>query len=109
MNRLFYKILVLIMTIITVALAGNWSANLTIDPFPSPYMSDWQTDPTMAQLEIMNGTAEQDVIIIYMEVFNGNGATILQSHSRRILCDPDQILLITAAEYLDWNVNFINQ
>jgi len=47
-------------------LAQGWQAVLTVDPFPSPYMSDWEIDPTIGQLTLTNLTsATTDVTMHY--------------------------------------------
>ncbi|NQT24931.1 hypothetical protein HQ585_06235 [candidate division KSB1 bacterium] len=93
----------------SVAHAQEWDALLTIDPYPSPYLSDWQNDPTLANLEIQNNSQEQDVIIVDLEVTNGSGELMLQANSRHLLIPPGQPGLMNSMDYQNWNVSLINQ
>lgn len=35
----------------------GWSAQLVLSPLPSPYLSDWEVDPTIGELIVTNSTA----------------------------------------------------
>ena len=79
----------------------TWDAELTIDPYPSPFLSDWQTDPTMATLEITNPTAKPDVIIVDLDMSSNSGAHFRGS-SQRMLVNPDQTLAMNSTEFNAW-------
>lgn len=54
------------------AFAQGWSAQLVVAPLPSPYLSDWEIDPTIAQLIVTNpGAAATDVTFHYTVTRNG--------------------------------------
>ncbi len=60
-SRLCVGIFALVLTLAAAsarpACAQDWDAILFIDPFPSPYLSDWQTNPTIVELTIVNRTS----------------------------------------------------
>ena len=113
MNQRAFKPLVILLTLSILFLliqtlqAQDWNATFTVDPFASPYVSDWQNDPTLAILEIHNNSREQDVIIVDLELNDANGI-LLQASSRRILVQPEQPLYLNTTDYMDWTVTFIN-
>jgi len=107
MLKKLHNILILFL-LFTFCNGQEWSANIMVDPFPSPYLSDWQSDPTIVQLEITNESDEQDVVIVYLEVKDGDGSTLLQSHSKRLLVSSMETLFIGPLDYSNWNITFVN-
>lgn len=47
---------------------GSWDATLHIEPFPSPYYSDWDIDPNMGSLTVMNHTSSADDVQIVFTI-----------------------------------------
>lgn len=47
---------------------GVWDAILTIQPYPSPYYSDWETNPNIGSLTVMNGTGSAADIRVFFTV-----------------------------------------
>jgi hypothetical protein len=41
----------------TGAAQSEWTAQLVLAPLPSPFLSDWELDPSVGQLIVTNGTA----------------------------------------------------
>ncbi|MBN2104129.1 hypothetical protein JW835_08835 [bacterium] len=85
----------------------DWSAMLTIDPNPSPYVSDWQADPTLVSLEVFNYTNEADVIIVRAEVVR-NGHLIFRGNSGRLLVEANDMIRIDPATVPHWITEFKN-
>jgi hypothetical protein len=64
---------------------ASWDARLDVTAFPSPYLSDWEANPTIATLTITNPTpADQPVVLVYHVTQHG-GAVIATGRSDRIL------------------------
>lgn len=63
-----------------------WDATLFVSPFPSPYLSDWETNPTIASLTVVNGGAVAQDVILYSEVRNQAGVVLTVGRS-----DPQTI------------------
>ncbi len=86
----------------------TWDAVLTVDPYPSPFLSDWQTDPTMATLEITNPTAKPDVIIVDLEMSCNSGARFRGS-SQRMLVNAEQTISMNSTEFNAWYTQELDQ
>ena len=95
--------------IILSAHAQNWSGNLSVDPYPSPYLSDWETDPTLGSLEIMNNTSESDVVIAYLDITSTDGSIGFQGTSRRLLVEPGIPVYMLSTELQDWNTGTLSE
>ena len=63
------------------AQAPGWDAQFVVDPFPPPYLSDWETNPTVATLTVTNGTAEDAYLTIHFTVTDGGGGVVLSGRS----------------------------
>ncbi|MBN1893613.1 hypothetical protein JW906_03915, partial [bacterium] len=101
----------MLLSLILVAGIGrsqDWPATAVIDPFPSPYLSDWQTDPTVASLELTNPTGKADVVILDLEVTSGEGARF-QGSSERMLVGPDQTVTMNSTEFNAWYTQSLDQ
>lgn len=58
---------------------GTWGLTLFVAPFPSPYQSDWEVNPNISTLTIVNPTGvERDVKFVYT-VVNVQGGKLLAS------------------------------
>jgi hypothetical protein len=63
---------------------GAWALDLFVDPYPSPYPSDWETNPHLSSLTILNPTGEdRDVTLVY-QVVNSSGRTLASGRSDRL-------------------------
>lgn len=64
-----------------VAQAQAWSLILFVDPYPSPYPSDWETNPNLSTLTIVNPTGQdRDVRLVY-QVVNSAGQVLANGRS----------------------------
>lgn len=104
-----FFIVVLLCTFSITGYAQNWNAVITIDPYPSPYISDWQNNPTIASLEVQNNTQKADVVVITIDVFDDDGNLCVRGTSQRLLVNPGEPLLINTSGYTDWQTEFIDE
>ncbi len=77
-----------------LAAGTPWDAQLHIAPYPSPYLSDWETNPTIATLTISNPTgADQEVLLVY-RVRDPRGRQIASGRSdpQLVLAGPATVL-----------------
>ncbi|MBN2415225.1 hypothetical protein JXO52_05260 [bacterium] len=93
----------------TGALAQSWHAGLTIDPYPSPYLTHWQTDPTLATLEIQNLSNKADVVIADLTISENGGGPGFQGNSRRVLVNPGETIWLNNTGLTDWYTGTINE
>ena len=61
--------------------AQGWTLALFVDPFPSPYASDWETNPNISSLTIASpATPAQDVRLAY-QVTDTKGRSLASGSS----------------------------
>lgn len=102
-------LVVLFSVFVVTSYAQSWNAMFTIDPYPSPYISDWQSNPTIAALEVYNNTQKPEVVIINIEVFDDGGDLCVLGRSQRLLVNPGEPLLINTAGYTDWQTESMDE
>jgi hypothetical protein len=61
----------------TPAAAQAWTAQLVLSPMPSPFVSDWEVDPTVAELIVTNGTAAPTAVTFHYTLTRG-GQVVLR-------------------------------
>ncbi len=55
----------------TTRAQGTWDVMLNVDPFPSPYYSDWNANPDIGSLTVMNHTASPEDVRIFFTITDG--------------------------------------
>ena len=58
-----------------------------VQPFPSPYVSDWQTNPSIATLNLVNTGTIPQLVLITLRVMTGDGREVISGRS-----SPTQLL-----------------
>ena len=81
--------------------AQNWSATLAVDPMPTPFVGDWQTDLSLASIEIENKTSKPDVVVVTLDLSRGN-EPVFRGRSQRLLVNPGLPLLMNATSQRTW-------
>jgi hypothetical protein len=75
---------------------GPWTLSLFVDPFPSPYASDWETNPNISSLTITNPAATaQDVRLAY-QVTNTQGRILASGSSDPLGVQPGAPTVMTS-------------
>src|SRR5687768_3371471 len=83
--RLALTAFLLVSVSTSLAAQSSWDAILSIDPYPSPYYSDWDNNPNIASLTVINpGAATQ--VRIHFNVTNRANKVVLSGSS-----DPQNI------------------
>ncbi len=72
---------------------GGWNAFFTVQPYPSSYFSDWQNNPSIASLTILNGTGTQQQVKIYFTISMIDGRQVISANSDLIILLPGTNLL----------------
>ena len=72
---------------------AGWSGTLTIQPYPSPYLSDWQSNPTIAILIVNNPGATSQIKISLTITRRPSGAFVGSGESNPILIPGGQTVL----------------
>jgi hypothetical protein len=72
---------------------AGWSGTLTIQPYPSPYLSDWQVNPTIAILIVNNPGAPSQIKLSLTITRRSSGASVGSGESNPILVPGGQTIL----------------
>jgi hypothetical protein len=64
----------------------DWTEMLQINPYPSPYLSDWETNPNIATLTLVNPTTSSQDVVLRYDIHNQRGALLASGRS-----DPQTI------------------
>src|SRR5687768_16689297 len=76
--------------------AQGWTLTLFVDPFPSPYSSDWQTNPNISHLTIVSpSTSAQEVRLAY-QVANQQGRILASGGSDPLGIPPGAPTVLTS-------------
>jgi len=79
-EKMLKKILLYLICFTSLTLAQNWNALLNVTPYPSPYISDWETNPSsLGSLTLFNNTNEITDIIITTTVTHHNYGVVATS------------------------------
>jgi len=73
---------------------GTWTAMLTVQPFPSPYFSDWDQNPNIGSLTIINDSGSEEDIRIFFTITDQANRVIASGTS-----DPEPIAPGAVAVY----------
>jgi hypothetical protein len=84
---------------VLLAAQEPWGLTLFVDPFPSPYQSDWETNSRISSLTIVNPTGqERDVSLVY-QVTNTQGRVLASGRGDPLAIPPGAPTVLTS--YLD--------
>jgi hypothetical protein len=74
----------------------GWSATLFIDPYPSPYLSDWEINPNISTLTVINGTGSPQTATAVYRVTNAAGRILASGRSDPQTIPPDDPRVYTS-------------
>ncbi len=84
------------------------TAQLFIQPFPSPYVSDWQTSPSIGTLTIHNGTGNPEQVFVTLVVSTSAGAKVISGTSSVILLPTGATTVLNNTDILSGNLTYYN-
>ncbi len=103
MKKLYYFSLLLLLIGFSFT-AAQWNSTLFINQYPSPYMSNWENDPTIGSLTL-NGIAGTRIYFSVRITHNRIGEVLNAQSDIYILTSPIQVF--TTYEVVNWNdVNY---
>lgn len=81
----------------------QYSATLFVQPFPSPYPGDWQTNPTIAYLTATNSTGLPGSVRVTLRISrNSDGVQILSGTSNVLIIPPSPpATILNNTQFLD--------
>ncbi len=62
-------------------MSSNVRTEFFVQPFPSPYVSDWQTNPSIASLTVFNGSNIPKEAVIALSVTTNDGRQVISGTS----------------------------
>lgn len=86
----------------TVLAQGDWSATLYINPYPSPYLSDWENNPTIGHAELTNNTDQTVQVRIFLTIERSGTGTIASGNSVFFDFPPGSSQNIYSTELVDY-------
>lgn len=82
--------------------AQDWNIDFIIDPYPSPYISDWESNPTIAQATIENLTDSTAWVRVRLTLDHSERGRIGNASSNIFDFPPGSIRNITNPDLVDW-------
>ncbi len=82
----------------------DWQANFFIQPYPSPYLSDWEYNRSTASLTLYNYSDSDIDVIVHVTVSRQNGELIGRVNSNRLFIpqSPPPTIL-NSDDIFDWD------
>jgi hypothetical protein len=80
----------------------GWQLSLFVQPFPSPYLSDWENNPTLGSLTITNTTGNAADVVLRLTILRRSGSQVARGNSTPILVPPDVPTSINSDRFIDW-------
>lgn len=80
-----------------------------MQPFPSPYLSDWEHNPTIGSLTITNNTSSPADVMVYLTITRNSSGVIATGNSNPIPTSPGVATQINSDRFVDWNTVTYNQ
>ncbi len=100
---LIYLSFLMILIASPVSAQIDWDATFTFDPFPSPYLSDWEATGNIGSVEIVNNTTESIDLIILFSLEESQRGQIASAESNIFSFPPGSIENITTGDIIDYN------
>jgi hypothetical protein len=82
--------------------AQDWNVTFIFDPFPSPYISDWEANPAMGQATIENNSASTYQVRIELTISRAGSGMIARASSNLFEFPPGSIQDIASSDLVDW-------
>ena len=102
-NRFGLSLLIFILLLNSTPTIAQWDVVMNLQPFPSPYIGDWENNPTIGSLTITNNTSSQADVLIYLTISNNNIGVIATGNSEPITTLPGIPAQINSDKFIDWN------
>ena len=88
---------------------AQWNATVTMQPFPSPYLGDWESNPTIGSLMIANNTSSPADVLVYLTLSRNSSGVIATGHSNPIATSPGVPTQVNSDRFIDWGTVTYNQ
>ncbi len=85
------------------SLSSQWSIDLDVQPYPPPYVSQWETQPGIATLSVTNNSSQADTVKVYLEITCSAYGTILIAISDPQVFDPGETKSTDNTDVSEWS------
>ena len=93
----------LFLMVLNLGLAlAQWNATITMQPFPPPYLSDWENNPTIGSLTITNNISSPSDVLVYLTLSRNSSGVIATGHSNPIATSPGVPTQVNSYRFIDW-------
>lgn len=103
---IFSALAVLISLLLTASTSfaqAGISAEVFIDPFPSPYLSDWESNPSIGSVSITNDSSEAIQMRIFVTITESQRGVLATGNSNLLLFPPGDFQSIATPDMLDYS------
>ena len=102
-NRFVLSFLIFILLLNSTPTIAQWVDLNIPNPYPSPYISDWENNPTIGSLTITNNTSSQADVLIYLTISHSSIGVIASGNSEPITTLPGIPTQINSDKFIEWN------
>lgn len=103
-NKPLLALLFLISLLPGVSAQLDWNAVLNVQPFPSPFVSDWENNPSWGNLTIYNNSRLEHTVTVYLTLTKTNNDYIGTINSKPLIVPPSPPpTILNSDEFLDWD------
>jgi len=81
------------------AVAAAQTATVFVDPYPSPYIADWEVQSGIFQLTVMNDAVGQELVVV-LTVQDSGGRQLLKATSEPEFFSANETRIITSVSEL---------
>ena len=84
------------------ACGQDWSVGIFMQPFPSPYLSDFEHNPTNGSLTITNNTGTAADVIVYLTITRTQSGVLAHGNSNPIAIPSGSTVALNSDRFIDW-------
>ncbi|HKK21364.1 MAG TPA: hypothetical protein VJ983_07825, partial [candidate division Zixibacteria bacterium] len=97
----FFWLLLFLLAAASSFAQTDWTADLIFDPYPSPYLSDWENNPGIGQAIITNGTSNTAQVRVFLSIIHDTRGKLASANSRLFDFPPGSSETISTADLID--------
>ena len=86
------------------ARAQTWNATLNLNPTPSPYISDWENNPTaVGQATIMNNGSSGRDVVLFVTLFKSDAGLLVEAESPTLFIGAMETRVLNNTDYIEFS------
>jgi hypothetical protein len=98
------KIVASMLIFATAAMCGEWSVGISINPYPSPYISDWEDTPGILNASVTHLDSVEERVIIAVRVTGEKAGDIIRAETEMNFAPQETKTLsnVDIADFSGW-------